>query len=282
MASDQYWRFIYIFLVTSGLFCLTVIGFNLMMDPYGIYHSPIFSLNRLKPEIESHRRLTTAIEIIRSKSKHIAFSTVRGSKKNIHESIKTIPEGTLEEVYAYFEHSLHNQHKLESVELYLDLFAFSKSREKGADFSAFRLHRTKFTSEDLFRTLFSLNAIKSSLITLMTNIGLRKTDTSLPCGKQDIEDFELNPRAIDFLRKIIDKCREKGIILTITLLSQNDDEEKHLSELQHSSLRALIPNAINTRSTRQRIQTEHTDSIRDISQGRDPISSRLDILGARI
>lgn len=168
-----------LFATVSSILGIGII--NIAVDPYGVINSPKFiGWNSLKPKKFSNVRLFKAVDITRIQPKTILLGSSRvdiGLDPN-HPALsqtKTVYNlglvgPNMYEVKKYFEHALNNQPQLKTVVIGLDFFMFNQYKQNSGDFEERRLIIKNINPKDLLRTTFSINALNSSIETILFNI----------------------------------------------------------------------------------------------------------------
>lgn len=173
-------RFIFCFLSILGSALFFIIGFNLLVDPFGLYPiASIEGLNKIKTEIDNHSRLYKAVAIARKNPQALILGSSRvmgGINPEDLETLTQLPAynggfhgATFEEIYHYFEHALYHQPDLKVLVVGLDLFAFRKKVDTIPGFSKERLCTFTLTLTDILSSLFSRQGLASSYQTLKKN-----------------------------------------------------------------------------------------------------------------
>jgi hypothetical protein len=165
-------------LVSSSIFSIGLL--NIIIDPYDIFNiSKIPGINQQKPIKQNHERLIKALDVARIKPKII----ILGSSTSLrlypkHPALNNnqtaynlaLPGSGMEEQLLYFQHALKNQPNLKQVIIGLDFFSFGVGIKKAPDFVAERLNKDNITTQDALNIIVSLNAIQSSLTTIIDNL----------------------------------------------------------------------------------------------------------------
>lgn len=238
-----YRRFNLVFL-TLTLFPVLSIGlFNIAVDPYGVINSPTFpGINKSKIEYPTHDRLFKAIEIIRLKPTivFLGSSTTQFGldASNIRFGSNTtaynlgLQNASIYELKRYFQHARANQPKLKTIVVGLDLFMFKSSKKNNPTFKEERLEKTNISLPDFLDSIFSLNALNSSIKTLKTNLnaptspnvfinGMLRVDEKgpIPGSLKRFTQFlglrrtsdHFSEERLTQLKEIVDTCKQRGI-----------------------------------------------------------------------
>lgn len=192
-----YQNYLKIYLITVLSITLTLIIFNWLMNPYGIFKSPtIQGINSVKPEISTHLRLTKSIAStwIKPQSIILGSSTAETGFDPTHPAWPFKPVynlglsgANLYEVMRYYQHD-RAIHPPRQIVLVLDFFMSNVYLKNRVDFEENLLSVTqnekknKKLSHTLFSTLFSWDASKASYKTL---IAQNERNIFLPNGQLD-------------------------------------------------------------------------------------------------
>ncbi len=176
------------FIKSFFIFFLSLFTFfsilNLIVDPYGIHNlvrKEGFNLN--KPSIQTHLRMAKAYSVRQLKPQSIILGTSRAEfgLDPSHPELKFQPSynlnlsgGNAYEMYRYFQHT-NEVSNLKQIVLALDFFQFDINNKNSPDFREDRLsinysgelNKIEMPWEDIFDSLFSLDAFLDSLSTLM-------------------------------------------------------------------------------------------------------------------
>lgn len=230
----------------------TICVINILVDPFGIWNVwNNKSVNASKSEQETHERLCRAITIINIKPSIIFIGSSRarigldpGYYAQIYpETIYNagVSSVTMNEMLWYFKHALQNQPELQQVIIGIDFYGFNRNFPNGEDFPSQQMGKTHLTCKSFLETAASLDALKSTMITIKNNLGTPVPSFFEPNGRTseqaiqniygkivDIEGFtminrfnintkehyanyELAPERIDEFRELITLCQEKNI-----------------------------------------------------------------------
>lgn len=250
--SATYKRFLLIFLSIIGSVLFVIGAFNVLVDPFSVYQTPLIpKINMCKIDLGMQERLYKATQIARQKPQVILLGSSRvmvGLNPDEIESVLHLPTyngafsgANMEEIYHYFEHALYHQPDLKAVVIGLDLFGFrQESPYRGFPMS--RLKTSTIEWNNRLSCLFNKASLVSSCRTLHENFFGDPMITYLHHGQQNpeisdrqrakrtIEDewkllkqmvssrdfydgFRLSLEKIEYFKKIVDICREKGIEL---------------------------------------------------------------------
>ena len=181
MMKSQFGKYLTLLSVTSLSILIFVGVFNWFIDPYDIYGSyKIDGFNSIKPEVRSHSRLVKAYEVQRIKPEAICLGTSSAicgidpshpgwTYKPVYNL--GIPRAYIYEILRYFQHA-NNVQPLKQVVLCLDFLSFSNDKRNENDFDEMRLsvdyygHRNPYFANDTIATLFSVDALASSMKTI--------------------------------------------------------------------------------------------------------------------
>jgi len=161
------WVKIYLILVifTIG----SIIIFNYIIDPYGIYNSKIYSFNKVKKNRTT--RLIKAMNTIEIKPRSICLGTSRASRAfdcNHNYFLKpsynlAIESGSMYESKLYFKLALKAGH-LNQVLLVLDYRMFKDNQKEVKEFNSYFNNKTKNSYLPSYYTLLnSITVIKNSI-----------------------------------------------------------------------------------------------------------------------
>lgn len=248
------------YLKFNSIFAATLIGssllvalFNATIDAYGVVKSPVIQdVNELKPEKDSHVRLFKAVDITRIRPKTIFLGTSRTEigLDPAHPAIASddrpvynaaLPGSNMYETRRYFEHALSNQPNLKQVVIGLDFFMFNQFNRNKPGFSDSRLGAHQLTIRDALDTKFSLDAVDSSVRTIVGNLKNAEDSDYYPDGRREklvssrssLPDkfrkslitylqeptfgkrFKLSKKYMDDLRSIVQTCNQRGIKLVL-------------------------------------------------------------------
>lgn len=240
----EYQHFCLSLLLTTGCLSVGITVFNALVDPYGVLNSPDLSVTEEKVlKGKGHTRLFKAVDIKRMKPMAILLGTSRAERgldpkhpvfaDNQPAYNLALPGANQYEVMRYFEHAIANQPDLKQVVIGIDFFMFNQFNPNKPDFSEHRLEKTRITPADVFNTTFSIDAMRSSLLTVVSNIGNfgsesyrydgawivpsnQNSETTLRRMlaadlRETYDDYQLSPEALDHFREIIETCRQRNI-----------------------------------------------------------------------
>lgn len=246
-----YLKFNSIFLTATLVSVMTIAAFNAVVDPYSTVKSPkIAGFNALKPKQDTNVRLFKAIDITRIKPKTIFLGTSRTEigLDPAHPALANyqpaynlgLPAANMYEARRYFEHALKNQKDLKTVIIGLDFFMFNAFNYNKSDFREGRLGQRGLSLKDALATKFSLNAVDSSIETILSNrkgegsdyyangrrekfndVGVSRLDkfkkslsTSISQPELD-RSFKLSQQYLSDLKQVVELCRQRGIDLKL-------------------------------------------------------------------
>ncbi len=164
-----------LFLIQSVFFS----GFNLLIDPYGIFKSPaMVGINRIKPEKRKQVRLFKAIAVSRLRPQMVFLGSSRtefglGTSHPVLQPFQpaynlAIPAPNMYEVRRYLEHAIANN-QLQQVVLGIDFFMFNVFLPNTPDFNENRLEKTEITLQDTINSIYSIDVLLASLVTVRHN-----------------------------------------------------------------------------------------------------------------
>jgi hypothetical protein len=231
---------------------LLVGGINIIIDPYGFYHSTTFEkINRKKPDRDNYSRLYKAMDIRRKKPSILLLGSSRTEvglevDNRLFEDKQSVYNlglraATTYEMLRYFEYALKQQPRVKQVIVGIDFFMFNQYLEPAGDFEETRL-QTNIPIRDLLNTSLSFDALASSVRTLDINFNNKayndiesdsKTTTKFKFWlKAFLSRPELYGRyklardRFEHLQKIIEICRQKNIDLKIFISPIHATESK--------------------------------------------------------
>jgi hypothetical protein len=157
-------------------------GFDWLIDPYDIFSSPqIAGIIVIKPEIQTHVRLTKAYVEKKSRPQAIVLGTSRAevgidpshpgwSYQPVYNL--ALSGSNIYEIFRYLQHA-ENIQPLKQIVLLLDFTSFATDSQNQPDFDEDRLSvnahgkpNSSINIKDFESGLFSLDAIQSSINTL--------------------------------------------------------------------------------------------------------------------
>ena len=189
--ATTFQRYLRVLLVWIPLVLLSVIGFNRLVDPYGLYPGPRFEgFNTKKPEFSNHIRMAKAKVIHRIRPRAIVLGTSRGEIgiDPQHPGWKMQPVynlalsgGNIYEALRYLQHSGAIVPTQQTV-LMLDFFMFNTNQNPDElDFDEAILsisfdEKTQRIGTRQFEILASLDAFFASLRTLRQDKDYHRRD----------------------------------------------------------------------------------------------------------
>ncbi|MBD2294028.1 hypothetical protein H6G06_11125 [Anabaena sphaerica FACHB-251] len=248
--SDNFFQFNKWFFSTIAIFILMVVSFNALIDPYGIYKSPIFvGINHVKPQKKFNDRLVKAIEIIHTKPFTIFLGSSR-TKQGLDpnhlalSNFKPVYNIGLDgsnpyELLRYLQHTIKNQPHLKQVILGVDFFMFNESLGNQPGFDENRLEKTYIIPNDIINSLFSLDVLQINRETILASLqNNHPAETSEENGYVPNYKYEKKPitfrfrhfinsyfvlhyqykfsdKYFDYFRQIINLCQERNIKLIV-------------------------------------------------------------------
>lgn len=163
-------------------------GFNLLIDPYGVYNEFFIlrQLNEYKPKKEDNDRLYKAIDIIHLQPNTILLGSSRvkrGLDPN-HPALEAFPPvynlglngANIYEIRRYLEHTLANNPRLKRVILGLDFFTFDHHIKNQPGFAEYRLEKKQVAWKDKINTTLSLDTLASSQETIQANFDTPRSE----------------------------------------------------------------------------------------------------------
>ncbi|MFD0673659.1 hypothetical protein [Cohnella sp. GCM10027633] len=177
----RYRSFNRIFIVGCASVLLVIILLNLLVDPYGVWRSPVDrNLNLKKPNLFTHQRMLKAADIIHDKPKVVFLGSSKvqnGLEPDDYFRLTGKPAynlgmggAVMSEQLAYLKHALYNQPSLNTVVIGLDFRSFNRFRPVTPDYDEARLQiPSLLLSPDFFKTTITLDAIKESINTIKAN-----------------------------------------------------------------------------------------------------------------
>ncbi|MDY6782681.1 MAG: hypothetical protein SW833_09080 [Cyanobacteriota bacterium] len=173
---QKYARFTALFLLMASLPMVAVGLFNIIIDPYGTFNSPVGKFNHEKPSKDNNDRLYKAADIMRIKPVTVILGSSR-TKQSINPEHPTLQDKTpiynlalnganIYEVRRYLEHAIANQEDIELVVLGVDFFMFNGELDNQPSFSENRLETAMLPPNDLINSVFSLDTYQRSVETV--------------------------------------------------------------------------------------------------------------------
>lgn len=158
-----------------------IVGFNFIMNPYGIWDIPsIVGFNAGKPAEPDNEMLLKATEVARLKPvilflgssrvdlgldpQHLAFRD-QGSVYNL-----ALVGGFMHPMLEYYRYALNAQPRVRQVLIGLDFFSFNENNIAPPAFSEDRLHGNGLDISDAVSTLMSQDAVRDSFRTAIASI----------------------------------------------------------------------------------------------------------------
>lgn len=185
--TSVYRRFNGILLAVALTPILTVGLFNLVVDAYGVFNSPIFAgFNKAKPEKFNQDLLFKSVEVtkIRPKIIFLGSSRVQWGLDPNYPGLSDpqtsynlgLQASNMYVVRRYFEHALFNQPELKQVILGIDFLMFNQLIKPTTAFSETRLNKRHIAIQDAINILFSITALQTSKETIDTNLKYADSD----------------------------------------------------------------------------------------------------------
>ena len=228
-------KFILSFFTITFLVGIIIFGIILLVDFLGIFNMPTFEgFNLKKPLIENHLRFYEAYQIIKHKPKTIFLGSSRvkcGFNSHCVEKFvesdyynAAISGVQFDEIFAYFEHALYNQPKLNHVFIGIDFYSFNDFVKVPSEFSDKRLNKSYLIFPDL-KNFYSIQGLKSSLKTIRANWINEEGDIpeilKRPYAVLNqlkvawYKKYEISEDRIEKFKKIVKTCKEKNIKLSV-------------------------------------------------------------------
>jgi hypothetical protein len=248
---NKYCRFNLSLLITALLPLLLVGLFNISIDPYGVFNSPIFSgLNQAKIKQYNNMRLFKATNITRIKPLTIFLGSSRSEygldpRHPVLDSYQpaynlALAAATPYELLRYLQHTIANQPKLKLVIIGVDEFMFNKLNREGFGFSENRLEKDHLTIEDAINITLSIDAFVASEETISLSrqypeyqvytpqgmLNLRPIDKDKSATKyrfrkslsfyfQTFPKYEFSTEYLNDFKMIIDTCKQHNISVKV-------------------------------------------------------------------
>jgi hypothetical protein len=252
--QSKYFKFTLSFAFITSIPLLTVGLFNVIIDPYNAYDSPILlGINQEKPKKENNDRLFKALDIIRKKPEIIILGSSRtkqgiNPENPVFNNSKSVYNLAINgpntyEVRRYLEHAIYNNKDLKLVILGIDFFMFNKTLANQPSFSENRLNKSHIDITDLLNTTVSLDTLDSSIKTItaskeakITNINQVKNhgkngflpnrnindgktkarfDGSIKLYFELHSDYQFSEAYFQDFEKIVNLCKENNIELKV-------------------------------------------------------------------
>ncbi len=232
--TNLYRKFNVLFL-TSTLLPLVLVGiFNIIIDPFGIFATPVFpKINQLKPQQVNKARLYKPYEIKRIQPKIVLLGSSRIEEGlNINNSAFTataynlgLPAANTYEVKQFLRHAVIHQPHLEQVVLGLDFFMFNQNLPNRDSFEEKRLGKN-WLLQDIINASLSFDALQASQKTLMTNIKppIKQVDRmgkfkfwlgGYLNNEELYNNYQFKQQSLKDIQDIVELCRQYNIDLKI-------------------------------------------------------------------
>lgn len=247
--GKKYSRFTALFLLMASIPMISVGLFNVTIDPYGTFSSPIGNFNHEKPRKDNNDRLYKAADIIRIKPVTLILGSSR-TKQSIdpeHHALKgkspaynlALNGANIYEVRRYLEHAIANQKDIKLVVLGVDFFMFNGELDNQSSFSEKRLEKRFLSFGDIINNVFSLDTFGKSVETVEVsldkqivdrdygqngfmynrNVNDGKTETrfdgSIKTYFEFHADYQFSEEYFNEFKKIVKLCQERGIELKV-------------------------------------------------------------------
>lgn len=260
--KKAYIQFNLVFLAAVLLPLVSIGLFNVAIDPYGIFNSPKFTgINQVKSGKEYHDRLFKAIDIERIKPITILLGSSR-TKQGLnpaHPALKSnqpaynlgLNGANPYEQLRYLQHAIKNNNKLKMVIIGIDFFMFDAFNTNQPDFSEDRLEKQNITLQDATSAIFSLDAVDSSIKTIMASIREPEKEVSNLNGFMPYQHINLDKAVTEWrfqnsiriylklhpkynfstkylsdFKAIVDICKQHGITLKVFISPAHATDEE--------------------------------------------------------
>lgn len=205
-------KFLIIYVFTLILLSCSAIVFNIIIDPFGVYHIvEINGINNSKTGQGNHVRMgkAGAVRVFKPQAVILGDSRAEYGINPEHPGWKTrnvynlaLSGANVYEILRYFQHAHGIQH-LKQVLYILDFKQFNAYRENSGDFNEDRLSvtpneqkNTYYYLSDTISTTLSTIALTQSINTIWRSAA-KKTSTYLTNGQRDWHDDLLFRTAIE-------------------------------------------------------------------------------------
>lgn len=159
---------------------LTMVGFNLAIDPYEVFRTPQFDgINSQKIKKKNDERFYKAIDIIHEQPKIIFLGSSRThlglNPLNVYDEDGEpaynlgLPGCRVYELRRYLEHAIVNQPELDQLILGLDFFMFTEADQSRETYREERIGKRYMSASDIQERLLSTQAVSDSFETLRQN-----------------------------------------------------------------------------------------------------------------
>ena len=170
---QNYRKFTIYFFAATFTPLISVGLFNIAVDPYGIFFTPVLNgFNKAKPEKFNQDLLFKAVEITRLRPTTIILGSSKeqwGIDPNHPELAKDentydlgLQAANMYTVRRYFEHALANQPNIKRVIVGIDFSMFNANIKVTSAFKENRLEKRFIAWEDIINILFSWDSFKVS------------------------------------------------------------------------------------------------------------------------
>lgn len=210
----MYKRWVFNFLFFGLIFAVIFIGFNFLIDPYGIFGHSNF-ISKIKNHTASYR-MSKVYYIKREKPKTILIGTSRIGvinpkivEKFTHTKVYnlSLPASSIEEQYEYILFNI-NRIKVTNIIWGIDFFSFNPESRLPTSFSNDRLNKN-FYIGDYKDTLFTVDAFLASIKTLKDNLSHKKNRVNLYNGQNYFLEHKINYKI--YGSSFIDKKIKEGL-----------------------------------------------------------------------
>lgn len=245
--------------------------FNVALDPYGVFDSPIVTgINQSKPRKGNNDRLFKATDIIRIKPATLLFgsSRVRQGLDPTYEGLKDkqpaynlgLNGANPYEQLRYLQHAIANNKNLKTVILGIDFFMFNAYNENQPGFTEDRLEKQSISLQDTMNVVFSIDALSSSLETLDSSRNTQNKQGESLKGFMPYKDidrsqkltdwrfvnsyqvyfknhdkFKLSEQYIADFKTFVETCKQHGITLKVYISPSHATDNEAIRATGHWS-----------------------------------------------
>ncbi len=273
--QSKYFNFTLSFALITSIPLLTVGLFNVIIDPYHAYDSPILlGINQEKPKKEHNDRLFKALDIIRKKPEIIILGSSRtkqgiNPENPVFNNDKSVYNLAINgpntyEVRRYLEHAIYNNKDLKLVVLGIDFFMFNKTLANQPSFSESRLNKSHIDITDLLNTTVSLDTLDSSIKTIKASKATELTDINqvknygkngffpnrnIYDGKTKAKfdgsiklyfelhsDYQFSEAYFQEFEKIVNLCKENNLELKVFISPSHSTDNEAISVTQQGKV----------------------------------------------
>lgn len=247
-------RYLLLFLAVFAL----IGGCNWFVDPYDIFGSPAISgVNRLKPEVANHLRLTKAYAVRQYRAGSVILGSSRAERgldpehPGWGETARPVynlafAAANVYEALRYLQHA-QAERPLRRVIIGLDFFMFNAKSVPKPGFVDERLGSEtaavpfSYRVHDKLQTIFSLDTLKSSCATVVGNQGKSAAKLYLPNGQVSWDYGREKLRSIGCRQAFLetDRILLDGYTFSMTDAAGNSTM-RHLTEILRTARRHSI------------------------------------------